>query len=110
MPTTQQDRADFELIASDYGRYPHAIERNVKGDYRLRSTSIGWMWWQAARQHQFTTPMRQSVNEFYAKHTDQLCSLTSVLSNEEREALNSGLAPILLGSAHTPAADLTHTV
>ena len=46
----EQERAEFEAVASNYGEYPRAIERDAKGDYLLMTTAHGWMWWQAARR------------------------------------------------------------
>lgn len=50
--STEQERAEFEAVASDYGACPKAIERDAKGNYLLMHTATGWMWWQAARRAQ----------------------------------------------------------
>lgn len=47
---TDTDRAEFEAIVSDDGKWPKAIERHSDGSYRLMATAEGWMWWQAARR------------------------------------------------------------
>ena len=41
------ERAAFEVIASDGGKWPQAIARNANGDYLLMQTASGWEWWQA---------------------------------------------------------------
>ena len=46
---TDAERAKFEAVASDDGKWPQAIERDAKGNYLLLTTAHGWMWWQAAR-------------------------------------------------------------
>lgn len=48
--STEQERALFEAVASDDGKWPQAIERDGKGNYLLLTTANGWMWWQAARR------------------------------------------------------------
>lgn len=48
--TTEQERELFEAFASDNGKWMKSIERDAHGNYRLLTTSAGWMWWQAARQ------------------------------------------------------------
>ena len=47
---TEQEREEFEVVASDNGKWPKAIERDAKGDYILMQTANGWMWWQQAWQ------------------------------------------------------------
>ena len=47
---TDAERAEFEAVASDNGKWPQAIERDAKGNYLLMTTAHGWMWWQAARR------------------------------------------------------------
>ncbi|MDH1429138.1 hypothetical protein N5J23_04960 [Comamonas aquatica] len=47
---TDAERALFEAVASDDGKWPQAIERDAKGNYLLLTTANGWMWWQAARR------------------------------------------------------------
>jgi|GEM_PF-2675792 len=47
---TDAERALFEAVASDDGKWPKAIERDAKGNYLLLTTANGWMWWQAARR------------------------------------------------------------
>ena len=47
---TDAERAEFEAVASDNGQWPQAIERDARGNYLLRTTAYGWMWWQAARR------------------------------------------------------------
>lgn len=47
---TEAERALFEAVASDDGKWPKAIERDAKGNYLLLTTANGWMWWQAARR------------------------------------------------------------
>ena len=49
---TDAERAKFEAVASDDGKWPQAIERDAKGNYLLLTTAHGWMWWQAARRAQ----------------------------------------------------------
>ena len=44
----EQERELFEAFASDNGKWMKAIERDAHGNYRLLTTSIGWLWWQAA--------------------------------------------------------------
>lgn len=44
------ERAAFEMVASDNGRWPKAIERDANGNYLLMVTASGWSWWQAARR------------------------------------------------------------
>ena len=46
---TDQDRELFEAFTSDNGKWLKAIERDAHGNYRLLTTSVGWLWWQAAR-------------------------------------------------------------
>lgn len=48
--STGQERELFEAFASDNGKWLKAIERDAHGNYRLLTTNVGWMWWQAARQ------------------------------------------------------------
>lgn len=50
--STEQERAEFEAVASDNGKWPQAVERDAKGNYLLLTTANGWMWWQAARRAQ----------------------------------------------------------
>lgn len=45
---TEQSRELFEAFASDNGKWMKAIERDEYGNYRLLTTSVGWLWWQAA--------------------------------------------------------------
>ncbi len=59
---TDQDRAEFEAVASDYGACPKAIERDAKGNYLLMHTATGWMWWQAARRAP-AVPVPQGLRE-----------------------------------------------
>ena len=47
--STEQERKLFEAFASDNGNWLKAIERDAHGNYRLLTTSVGWLWWQAAR-------------------------------------------------------------
>ena len=44
-----QERERFEAFASDDGKWMKAVERDKNGNYRLLTTEVGWMWWQAAR-------------------------------------------------------------
>ena len=46
---TDQERELFEAFASDNGKWLKAIERDARGDYLLLTTTVGWMWWRAAR-------------------------------------------------------------
>ncbi len=48
--SAEKERAEFEAVASDNGKWPQAIERDAKGNYLLLTTANGWMWWQAARR------------------------------------------------------------
>ena len=48
--STETERATFEAVASDDGKWPQAIERDAKGNYLLMQTAQGWRWWQEAWQ------------------------------------------------------------
>ena len=58
----EAERAAFEAVASDDGKWPKAIERDAKGNYLLLTTANGWMWWQAARRAP-AAPVPQGLRE-----------------------------------------------
>ena len=68
---TDQDRAEFEAVASDYGACPKAIERDAKGNYLLMHTATGWMWWQAARRAPSVPDQSiiEAVDGWFARNT-----------------------------------------
>lgn len=89
--STEQERALFEAVASDDGKWPKAIERDAKGNYLLLTTANGWMWWQAARRApaaphppsdapQGWTPISESLPDFM-----EFCDWLMPMTDAKRE-------------------------
>lgn len=120
MNKEDQNRAEFELIASDYGQFPHAIERDEKGHYLLIATAIGWTWWQAARQTPpliSNKPALPPQEDCSGKNTDTSETLQTMLSigveapiisHEERVELNKIMAEIFSETVPTQIINHKH--
>jgi hypothetical protein len=68
---TDAERALFEAVASDDGKWPKAIERDAKGNYLLLTTANGWMWWRAARRAPSVPDQSiiEAVDGWFARNT-----------------------------------------
>lgn len=98
---TDAERALFEAVASDDGKWPKAIERDAKGNYLLLTTANGWMWWQAARRApvvpQVWIPTPENINALPEPVRNYICDLETNCDPSETVRHNTILKDQIAG-------------